>query len=515
MDESMIELDAEGGYMQDDEGDLHAERYTESDHPALDEDIGVPHDEQQLPASPLRNDPSYQIPPRRESLAQTQRAMSDADRGQPRNAWQQGRKASNIPLTLPKMPAATEGVVPAPLSPWRAKSPPPPLPTQQNLTVNGTTDRSHSRQDTQGSTSWLDTIDESGDSHSSVHSRGSSLHDGGKRRILIRNSGATEAEFDAALDSAIEAAYDEGLEPVLDDDLYMFDEEHTIMPEPNDYPSPGPGSGAQSDVRMRIQAAKQRRDEAEREDALVRGVDKIQYLRSGRQTPALPDPLYGPDDLEDEERFLEEMKEIAGDLTPSMSTPNLTLLNGFDPSNPSRNAWATPITGSDMAAPPTGPVPDLQKHLTGSGSVDASQPPSMAPPSGALPELPGPRRPPNIVPPPIGDRSARAFASAITSPGVRERRLSGRKMGNLTINTGAKHDPTDPSMAAPKTVAVPQSNLSKLSSIERAEFEEAPKSAGIHEKSFARELAKPLNLAPLQFELAPDTGGRVDDSDTS
>ena len=74
---------------------------------------------------------------------------------------------------------------------------------------------SHGRAESNGSTSWLNTIDESGSSRSSsVHSIASGL---GLRRKHIRGtSGDTDAEFDAAFDAAVEAAYDEGLEPDLE-----------------------------------------------------------------------------------------------------------------------------------------------------------------------------------------------------------------------------------------------------------------------------------------------------------
>lgn len=65
------------------------------------------------------------------------------------------------------------------------------------------------------STSWLDTIDESGASSPVSTNTKLSLYLGGTHSHHASNG--TEAEFDAALDAAVEAAYDEGLEPALNE----------------------------------------------------------------------------------------------------------------------------------------------------------------------------------------------------------------------------------------------------------------------------------------------------------
>ena len=67
----------------------------------------------------------------------------------------------------------------------------------------------HRRGDSNGSTSWLDTIDESGNSSpSSARSRSSSFV-GWRRRHRRLTVDDTEAAFDAALDAAVAAAYDD------------------------------------------------------------------------------------------------------------------------------------------------------------------------------------------------------------------------------------------------------------------------------------------------------------------
>jgi hypothetical protein len=71
-----------------------------------------------------------------------------------------------------------------------------------------------SRANSDESTSWLDTIDESGSSASSVHSVSSER--GVRRRHIRGTSGNTDPDFDAAFDAAVEAAYNEGFEPDLE-----------------------------------------------------------------------------------------------------------------------------------------------------------------------------------------------------------------------------------------------------------------------------------------------------------
>ncbi|GAB1209582.1 hypothetical protein APSETT445_008363 [Aspergillus pseudonomiae] len=145
------------------------------------------------------------------------------------------------------------------------------------------------------STSWLDTIDESGaSSPTSTRSKLSSvyLRQGGSRHF----SHGTEAEFDAALDAAVEAAYDEGFEPAFE-----LNEQYDGGIDNDDIVA---------NARRNIELAKQKVREAEHEAqvAMARGRE-VRHL----QQPFTIDHSYGVDldyldeEAEEEERLLEEM----------------------------------------------------------------------------------------------------------------------------------------------------------------------------------------------------------------
>ncbi|KKK13846.1 hypothetical protein ARAM_001547 [Aspergillus rambellii] len=141
------------------------------------------------------------------------------------------------------------------------------------------------------STSWLDTIDESGASSSaSVRSKASSIYL--RRRRSSRLSHGTEADFDAALDAAVEAAYDDGLEPASDLDEDDSNDDIFV------------------NARRNVEIAKQKVREAEREAevAMTRGRElrRIQEQEM-LSTPNDPDLDYLDEEAEEEERLLEEM----------------------------------------------------------------------------------------------------------------------------------------------------------------------------------------------------------------
>jgi hypothetical protein len=175
--------------------------------------------------------PMQQLPLRkpdfgpRESVIST--AIRDVQRGMQSSQFllqpPPGRLANPIaPLRSPALESPMDRTyMPPPLSPNRPKSPlfsaNEPVEHNNLLQPQPPAQAKHQRVQSSESTSWLDTIDESGGSScsSSVHS----LSTGGVRRKHIRStSGATEAEFDAALDAAVEAAYDEGYEPYDDEE---------------------------------------------------------------------------------------------------------------------------------------------------------------------------------------------------------------------------------------------------------------------------------------------------------
>ncbi|GME24320.1 mit domain-containing protein [Neofusicoccum parvum] len=104
---------------------------------------------------------------------------------------------------------------------------------------------------------------------------------------IVNDSGATEAEFDAALDAAVEAAYDDNLEP--------YEEESPISP-----------------YRRNVEIAKERVREAEREMAIEAAKRRDREIRMrGESLPHVRDgsvDLGGQnEDADDEERILDEM----------------------------------------------------------------------------------------------------------------------------------------------------------------------------------------------------------------
>ena len=297
------------------------------------------------------------------------------------------------------------------------------------------------RQDTTESTSWLDTIDESGGSSSaSVHSRSSSI---GLRRKRIRAaSGATEAEFDAALDAAVEAAYNDGFEPADDEDdgsvAQAPEQEHDQKPSQH---------GIVSDVRKNVEMAKEKVREVEREAAIV--------LAKDREKRRLHDPFhardsidleYGDEDADEEERMLEElsrdyiMDDGEYDVQTKSALPRQSDSSGF-----SGRTWGSSIgsnptsTGTSLST-----VAELPSLVTKLQSKNLP-PPMHPPPLGALPPPPQnglntamqsngpPARPPSLV----------------NNPGVRDRRLSGRQVKQLKIETNTRA-PGAPETAAPQ-----------------------------------------------------------------
>ncbi|KAL4819046.1 hypothetical protein BDW67DRAFT_148140 [Aspergillus spinulosporus] len=176
------------------------------------------------------------------------------------------------------------------------------------------------------STSWLDTIDESGASSSpSLRSKASSVYL--RRRRSTSLSQGTEAEFDAALDAAVEAAYDEGFEPasgseaqeeeIVDDDVF-------------------------ANTRRNVEIAKQKVREAEREAevAMTRGSELRRAQEESLDNVNDAGLDYFDEEAEEEERLLEEMTrgyvmdDFEFDLQSKSALPRQSALSGF-----SQNTW--------------------------------------------------------------------------------------------------------------------------------------------------------------------------------
>lgn len=298
------------------------------------------------------------------------------------------------------------------------------------------------RQDNGEHTSWLNTINESsGSSASSVHSRRSSV--GLRRKNIRAASGQTEAEFDAALDAAVEAAYDEGFEP---DDEGDYDEQ-LMNDSENHFEKPG----ALSHVKKNVELAKENVHEAEREAAISRAKERERERLQGAIDSI--DMDYDDDEADEEERMLEEMTrdyimDDEYDLQTKSALPRQSDSSGF-----SGRTWVSSF-GSNPTSAGTSLSTVAEASIMPSMAAQLKEnplpPPLHPPPSSALPPPPLSASPKTSQQPNGTMIRPSSLVSRNTSPGVRERRLSGLKRKPLKIETYAKHSDTSES-EAPKT----------------------------------------------------------------
>ena len=326
--------------------------------------------------------------------------------------------------------------MPPPLSPSRSLSPaPPPKDTERSTSpYTAAKERSnsfdtsrHVRHDTTESTSWLNTIDASGNSYSSsLQSRSSAGHQ--RRRHIRAGSGDTEAEFDAALDAAVEAAYDDGYEPAEQRDDEAFGERHYQADNLDFF----------TDVRRKVELAKERTREVEREATIAAAKERQRRrLLDDPQQRNSVDLDYEDDEADEEERMLDEMtREYVMDENDYDAQTKSALPRQSDSSGFSGRTWGS-STGSNLTSAGTSlstvaersALPSLVSQM----QANVLPPPLHPPPASALPQ------PPHGVSATSKDPKASGVAgrpsSLVASPGVRERRLSGMKMNQLKIDT--------------------------------------------------------------------------------
>ncbi|EIT77405.1 hypothetical protein Ao3042_06382 [Aspergillus oryzae 3.042] len=257
------------------------------------------------------------------------------------------------------------------------------------------------------STSWLDTIDESGaSSPASTRSKVSSLYlrHGGSHHL----SHGTEAEFDAALDAAVEAAYDEGFEPVT---------------EPNEQYNGGIDNDDDivANARRNIELAKQKVREAEREAqvAMARGRE-VRNL----QQPSIIDHSHGvgldylDEEAEEEERLLEEMTRgyIMDDFNFDLQSKS-ALPRQSDSSSFSGRAWeSSAVSNTTTTGVMLSPL------------VEASALPEVSAMTKQVAEpLPTQANGPAVLP--------KQNPAPTPGPSVRARRMSGQRTTELKIET--------------------------------------------------------------------------------
>ncbi|KAB8232354.1 uncharacterized protein BDW43DRAFT_301190 [Aspergillus alliaceus] len=259
------------------------------------------------------------------------------------------------------------------------------------------------------STSWLDTIDESGaSSPASMRSKVSSVYL--RNRTSCRLSHGTEAEFDAALDAAVEAAYDDGLEPVTEL-CGQYDG--------------GVDIGIENDIvanaRRNVELAKQKVREAEREAqvAMARGRE----MRHLQQHTILDHSHavaseYLDEEAEEEERLLEEMTRgyVMDDFNFGLQSKS-ALPRQSDSSSFSGRTWES-SAASNTTTPGTTLSPlaeDTALPIVDSIAEQGCEPCSVhASTTAILPK-------PSLV--------------SVPGPSVRARRMSGQNPTELKIET--------------------------------------------------------------------------------
>ncbi|KUJ15744.1 uncharacterized protein LY89DRAFT_587637 [Mollisia scopiformis] len=381
-----------------------------------------------------RSIPTSQLPLRRESLLPSgseslqyrSKNIGDqyAGRAYSRSPMRERMQESNLNLA----PPMESMYMPPPLSPRRPSSPMTHGPQNTNHERQQSSDlstsnlsgiavtRGHNRAPSNESMSWLDTIDESGDSAvSSVHSRSSSM--GVRRKHIRAPSGATETEFDTALDAAIEAAYDEGFEPMDPSEPSRCDYENDDEIVAN--------------VRRKVELAKERVRETEREmerEAAIqeaRERERKRLLRQKVERQNSTEADYDGNESEEEERMLEEMTrgyvldDFEFGLQSKSALPRESDSSGFSGRTWHSSTGSNPTTAGTTLSTvaETFTIPDIPSKLS------KTAPPLHPPPAQALPP------PPPLTQPPL------AFSN---SQSVRSRRLSGQNAKQLKIETTVK-----------------------------------------------------------------------------
>ncbi|KAJ2984910.1 hypothetical protein NUW58_g5813 [Xylaria curta] len=342
-------------------------------------------------------------------------------------------------LQIPR--PSDQDFLPAPLSPRRpispAKAPSPEPIVRQDFSLSSQRERltvapefrSHRRNLSHESASWLDPIDESGGSTtSSVHSRSSSRI---MRKHIRQPSGDTEAEFDAALDAAVEAAYDDGYEPMEPSAMTYDDIDEDRI----------------ANSMRRVEIAKELVRQTEREVAIetAREHERQRQLALGQHSQTYGGGFFDANDSdEEEERMLEEMTReyVMEDFTLSQQTRYQSRVpRESDSSGLTSRTWHSSV-GSN---PPTGTTTiSAVSERTSSGNFRKTSSPPMPPPTQSLPQ------------PPLNRPSS--------TTGVRNRRLSGQNTKQLKIETSKLGPP--PSMPPPpintSSVAQPQTNSNSI-----------------------------------------------------
>ena len=306
----------------------------------------------------------------------------------------------------------------------------------------------HNRDSSQESTSWLNTVEESGGSSaSSLHSRTSSVQYSTSN--VPDSADRTEVDFDLALDAAVDAAYDE---PHGD---------YTGQDQSN-------GNDIMSMARRNIALAKEMVREVERETA--RSEDhRLAYTASSPETVRQQshnvndEADYLDEEAEEEERLLEEMTRgyIMDDFEFNIQSKSALPRKSDSSSNFSGRTYGS-STGSTTITTGTS-LSTLAESLP-TPAKQTMHPPHL-PPAGSLPTLPTPGVPssqvPVMMPTPSNSRPL-SFDKPVPGPGVRDRRLSGQNARLLKIETNPRRF-SGASVTKPQPPRIPLSHVQALS----------------------------------------------------
>jgi hypothetical protein len=296
--------------------------------------------------------------------------------------------------------------------------PPAPVESHADATVDPIEAQmpNHSRDPSDETTSWLDTIDESGGSSaSSVRSRNpSSEIDGKPIRVPPHD---TQAELSAALDAAVEAAYD---------DSFDLEEEETAEED------------SETDIVLRakrnVELARQKVREAERDD-LVQEQKRVQDERVSRKRDNSITLDYLDEEAEEEERLLEEMTKgyIMDDF--QFGTQSKSAL----PHQPDSDVFSGRTWGSLHSSHTAATASSIAGLPDGVQGVNLQKvPPPHPPPAGALPIPPASATASPLPPAPSAPPPRPPSVGASPGPGVRDRRLSGQNAKQLKIETNSQ-----------------------------------------------------------------------------
>lgn len=331
-----------------------------------------------------------------------------------------GSRAQSPRRGNPDSPIMERGYMPPPLSPRRPLTPKASADPFDEPNVRDTLDprsasqasqhsQHHNRAASNESISWLDTIDESGGSScsSSVHS----LSMGTLQRKQLRHlSGATEAEFDAALDAAVEAAYDDNLEP--------YEDEGPISP-----------------YQRNVSVAKERVREAEREMAIEAAKRRDREMRTRGES--LPHVRDGSVDLGDENSDADDEERILDEMTQDY------MLDDFDFGLQSKSALPRQSDSSTFSGSTWHSSMSSARNTAGTSLSTVTE--SDTSPTSIVTQKPLPERPPTTLPPlseaepqtavPTPPTPSHKASASGGGSSVRSRRLSGQNAKQLKIET--------------------------------------------------------------------------------